>query len=164
MALKRIDWIMWMSLSLGFFCVCVLNYNFSNTSAHICKCTSSLTTFIHSQYWCCCCCVFARFPRMFVFIFAYMQTYSTRHTKKNTFGHFLAIHFLFIILMHYNHIYYLSVSSESDPWMGRDVECVFETGEFDHQPEWVYCWPKPTHNDTHTFSLDSANCDKRIRI
>lgn len=40
-----------------------------------------------------------------------MQTYSTTHTKKNTFGHFLAIHFLFIILMHYNHIYYLSVSS-----------------------------------------------------
>lgn len=50
-----------------------------------------------------------------------MQTWQT---KKNTFGHFFdAIHFLFIIWMHYKHIYYLSF---------RSVQ-TNETGASDHQ-------------------------------
>lgn len=48
-----------------------------------------------------------------------------RTLHKKTFGHFLnAIHFLFIILMHYNHIYYLSFRwACTSKWNPKQLKC-----------------------------------------
>lgn len=111
MALKRIDWIMWMSLSLGFFlCLCAKLQLFE----HICTYMQVYIIFNNFHPFAVLMlllCVCSLSTNVCFYLCLYANIFNNTHEKKNTFGHFLAIHFLFIILMHYNHIYYLSVSS-----------------------------------------------------